>query len=63
MKLREYTSVLFDKIVIYKQIGDGEFEDIFKGNKIYIPEEMLDMEVKSIGGKAGGILDIRVLTK
>lgn len=63
MKLREYTSVLFDKIVIYKQIGDGEFDDIFKGNKIDIPEEMLDMEVKSIGGKAGGILDIRVLTK
>lgn len=62
MKLREYTSVLFDKIVIYKQIGDGEFDDIYKGDKIDIPKKMLDMEVKSIGGKARGILDIRVLT-
>lgn len=60
MKLKEYTSVIFDKVVIYKQIGDGEFNDIYKGNKSNIPEKILDMEVKSIGGKARSTLDIQV---
>lgn len=60
MKLKEYTSVIFDKVVIYKQIGDGEFYDIYKGNKSNIPVKILDMEVKSIGGKARSTLDIRV---
>lgn len=67
MKLREYIAVIYDKIVIYKQIDDGEFngefEDIYKGNRSNIPEDILDMEVKSIGGKGRGILDIRVITK
>ena len=67
MKLREYIAVIYDKIVIYKQIDDGEyngeFKDIYKGNRSNIPEDILDMEVKSIGGKGKGILDIRVITK
>lgn len=60
MKLKEYVPVIFDKIVIYYEKTDGEFNDIFTGNRSEIPNNILEMEVKSIGAKRKGVVDIRV---
>lgn len=60
MKLKEYVPVIFDKIVIYYEITDGEYNDIFIGNRSEIPNNILEMEVKSIGAKRKGVVDIRV---
>lgn len=60
MKLKEYVPVIFDKIVIYYEKTDGEYNDIFIGNRSEIPNNILEMEVKSIGAKRKGVVDIRV---
>lgn len=60
MKLKEYTSVIFDKVVIYKEMEICDFIDLYKGEKSGIPESILDMEVRSIGAKSKNTLDILV---
>ncbi|WP_394925462.1 hypothetical protein [uncultured Robinsoniella sp.] len=60
MKLKEYTSVIFDKVVIYKEMEIGDYIDLYKGERLGIPERILDMEVRSIGAKSKNTLDILV---
>ena len=60
MKLKEYTSVIFDKVVIYKEMGIGDYIDLYKGDRFGIPETILDMEVRSIGANSKNTLDILV---
>lgn len=62
MKLREYITVIFDKVIIYEEIGNGEFHDIYKGEKSNIPYNILEMEVRNIGAKREGILDVQIRT-
>lgn len=60
MKLKEYLPVIFDKVVIYKELEICDFIDLYKGQKSGIPERLLDMEVRSIGAKSKNTLDILV---
>jgi hypothetical protein len=60
VKIKELTAVIFDRVVVYKQVGDGEFQDIFKGEKSEIPDNILEMEIRSIGAKSRRVLDIQV---
>lgn len=60
MKVRDLRDYIYDKVVLYKSEED-DFVDVYKG---YInnemPENVLDLEIKSIGAKRKGIVDIRV---
>jgi len=60
MKVRDLKDYIWDKVVLYKSDTD-DFVDIYKG---YIDgdtsETVLDLEVRSIGAKRKGIVDIRV---
>ena len=62
MKLKEYLPVIFDKVVIYKELEICDFIDLYKGERSNIPEKILDMEVRSIGAKSKNTLDILVKT-
>lgn len=59
MRVKELISVVFDKVVIYKENNEG-FEDIYKGNTVDIPLYILDMEVRVVGAKRIDVLDIQV---
>lgn len=59
MKVKELVSKTYDKIYIYKFVGD-DFFDIYKGQKEDIPIDILQMDVGCFGSKRKGILDIRV---
>lgn len=60
MKVRDLRYYIYDKVVLYKSEADN-FVDVYKG---YInndtPSIVLDLEVRSIGAKRKGIVDIRV---
>lgn len=60
MKVRDLKDYIWDKVVLYKSEVD-DFLDVYKG---YInndtPQGVLDLEVRSIGAKRKGIVDIRV---
>ena len=60
MKVRNLKNYIWDKVVLYKSDID-DFVDIYKG---YIdddtPETVLDLEIKTIGAKRSGVVDIKV---
>jgi hypothetical protein len=60
MKIKDLSNVIFEKVTIYKFIGDGCFEDIYKGNMESIPLNILEMKVRIIGAKRKGVIDIQV---
>lgn len=62
MIVKELSNYLFDKVILYTQNKDNleEYIDLFKGDIRECNQELLQMEVKSIGAKRVGILDIRV---
>lgn len=62
MRIKDLNDYIFDKISVYKQINiDGiEYETLFNGNLSDIPEEILEMEIRTIGAKRKGIIDIQV---
>jgi len=59
MKIKELTSVIFDKVTIYKASGEG-FEDIYKGSTNSVPSNILEMRVRIIGASKKGVIDIQV---
>lgn len=59
MKVKELVSKTYDKVFIYKSVGD-DFFDIYKGRKEDIPIDISQMDVSCFGCKCKGILDIRV---
>lgn len=59
MKVSELMEIIVDDVVIYKQKNDTEFIDIFSGKKNQIPANILNMDIKVIGGK-GKKIDIQV---
>ena len=60
MLLKDIRNLVMDNVVIYRGIGDGEFEDLYRGKPETIPEELLRQEVRTIGGKRKGVIDIKV---
>lgn len=59
MKIKELISVIFDKVIIYKS-NEDDFEDLFKGDRNSIPENILEMKVRTVGAAKKGIVDIQV---
>lgn len=59
MKVKELVAKTYDKVCIYKMVGD-DFFDIYKGQKEDIPIDILQMDVRCFGSKRKGILDISV---
>lgn len=62
MKIRELQKLIHDSICIYRENPyiSGQYIDICTGNIDLVPDNILDMEIRSIGAKRKGIVDIRV---
>jgi len=59
VKVKDLVNYLADTVVVYKE-NNNEFSDIFKGNSKDFLKNILEMEVKNIGGKRKGVLDLQV---
>ena len=59
MKVKDLKGYVYDKIILYRSESD-DFTDIYKGDIDNLPNTMLDLEIKTIGAKRRGIIDIRV---
>lgn len=60
MKVRYLVAFIFDNVSIYKRNKNG-FDVLYEGIYSKIPNEFLDMEVRIIGAKGKGIVDIEVI--
>jgi hypothetical protein len=63
MKVRDLQGHIYDKLYLYTNSDStwDEFVDLYKGDFANIPAEYLDWEVRVIGAKRRGILDISVV--
>ena len=63
MKVKDLVSCCYDTIIIYRNIDDEmmEFEDLYKGEKKNIPDELLRLDVRNFGAKKRGVIEIEVL--
>jgi hypothetical protein len=64
MKVTDLKGYIHDKTYLYTPSDsdiDG-FKDLYKGDFKNIPQEYLQWEVRSIGAKRRGILDISVMS-
>ena len=52
----------FDEVILYRENPkvDGEYIDIHKGFICAFPTSILNLEVRTIGAKRKGVVDIRV---
>ena len=62
MRVGDLKNYIFDEVVLYKENPevDGEYIDIYKGFICISPISILNLEVKTIGAKRKGIVDIIV---
>lgn len=62
MRIGDLKNYIFDEVVVYRENPeiDGEYIDIYKGFICTSPALILNLEVRNIGAKRKGILDIRV---
>lgn len=66
MKVKEIALYLFGNIVIYREVNkdvnvcDMEFVDLYKGKISGIPEDILGMNVGTIGAKRKDVFDVLV---
>ena len=62
MLVGDLKNYIFDKVVLYRENPevDGEYINIHKGFICTSPISILNMEVKTIGAKRKGVVDIIV---
>ena len=60
MKVAELEHIVFDKVALYEDDGNGGYSDLYDGEIADIPVELLCSDIRSIGAKRKGILDIRI---
>lgn len=62
MQIMELKNYVHDKVCVYRENPDidGEYIDIYKGFIQKALLDILELEVRSIGAKRKGIVDIRV---
>lgn len=60
MELKDLISHIFDKIVIFRDNGNGEYINLYEGTTTEIPSEMLVLKVGIIGAIRKGVIDIEV---
>ena len=60
MTVSDIQKVTVDKVCIYRETADFNFEDIFKGKSSDIPAELLNAQVESLNASRKYTLDIRI---
>ena len=62
MRVGDLKNYIFDEVVLYRENTevDGEYVDIHKGFICTLPTSILNLEVRTIGAKRKGVVDIRV---
>ena len=60
MILKDLLPHIVDNVCIYIQLENGEFEDLFIGKLDYAPSQLLGKNVRLIGAKRKGVLDIQI---
>ena len=62
MRVGDLKNYIFDEVVLYRENPkvDGEYIDIHKGVVCISPTSILNLDVKTIGAKRKGVVDIRV---
>ena len=65
MRVGDLKNYIFDEVVLYRENPkvDGEYVDIHKGFICTSPTSILNLEVRTIGAKRKGVVDIRVKQK
>ena len=59
MMVTDLRWVIFDDVTIYIQ-GDDDFMDLYAGRMRKVPEKLLGAEVKCMGAKKSGGIDIEI---
>lgn len=60
MKVSELVEHCYDIIIIYKQVSELEFEDLYKGKKENIPAELMESNVNCFGAKRYCVTEIEI---
>ena len=62
MRVGELKNYIFDKVILYRENPEvgGEYINIHKGFICTSPISILNLEVKTIGAKRKGVVDIIV---
>ncbi len=61
MKLKELMPIMFENVIICKQDGaGGDFENLYDGSALDIPDLLRDTEVKMIFARKKGIINIQI---
>ena len=60
MTVLDIQKVTVDKVCIYRETADFNFEDIFKGKASDIPAVLLNAQVESVNASRKYMLDIRI---
>ena len=65
MRVGDLKNYIFDEVILYRENPevDGEYIDIHKGFICTSPTSILNLEVRTIGAKRKGVVDIRVKQK
>lgn len=63
MDINDLRNYIYDKVVVYTEdpTGLNEWLDLYKGYLSNAPMKILNLQVKSIGGKKAGVVDIKVV--
>ena len=62
MRVGDLKNYIFDEVILYRENPevDREYIDIYKGFICTSPTSILNLEVRTIGAKRKGVVDIRV---
>ena len=62
MRVGDLKNYIFDEVILYRENPevDGEYIDIHKGFIYTSPISILNLEVRTIGAKRRGVVDVRV---
>ena len=60
MTVADIQAVTVDNVNIYIEHADFNFEDLYAGNAIFIPEALLHAQVESVNAVGNYTLNIRI---
>jgi hypothetical protein len=60
MKIKDLLQYVVDDICIYREVEDGLYEGLYKGNAQNVPCDLLEMQVRLVGARKKLCLDIQV---
>lgn len=60
MKVKDLYPAYIDKIIVYEEVNEGEYRNLYKGLINNAPADIKAMEVQTIMAKKKNVLDIGV---